>query len=55
MLKDLIGNRIAFVDGEASWKTAIKKGAKPLLEEGYITQQYVDAMIYLDKVFRTGV
>ncbi len=45
MLKDLIGDRIEFVDGEASWQTSIKKGAQPLLDEGYITQQYVDAMI----------
>ncbi len=45
MLKDLIGDRIEFVDGEANWQTAIKKGAAPLLAESYIKQEYVDSMI----------
>lgn len=28
-----------------SWQEAIRKGARPLREEGYITEEYVEAMI----------
>lgn len=45
MLSELIGERIAFKDAMNNWEEAIKMAAEPLLEEGFIKQEYVDAMI----------
>ena len=45
MLSELIGERIAFKDMMNSWEEAIKVAAGPLLKEGFIKQEYMDAMI----------
>ena len=45
MLRELIGERIAFKDTMSNWEEAIKVAARPLLEEGFIKQEYMDAMI----------
>jgi mannitol operon transcriptional antiterminator len=46
MLKDLLTNEhIQFIDSVTDWKTAIKIAAQPLLDNGYITTEYIQAMI----------
>lgn len=47
MLKDLlIRPHIQFVEKVGDWKEAIILASKPLLDEGYITSEYVQAMIH---------
>lgn len=46
MLKEILTlNRIKFSQSSKNWMEAIKEASQPLLEEGKITQEYVDAMI----------
>lgn len=46
MLKDLLTKQhIQFVEEVGDWKEAIKLAAKPLLDNGYITNEYIQAMI----------
>ncbi len=45
MLSEYLKDNINFVDNVFSWEEAIKIGAKPLLEKGYITPKYVEDMI----------
>jgi mannitol operon transcriptional antiterminator len=46
MLKDLlIKPHIQFVEEVGDWKEAIALAAKPLLDNGYITNEYIQAMI----------
>jgi mannitol operon transcriptional antiterminator len=46
MLKDLlVPPHIQFVEAVDDWKTAIKIAAQPLLDNGYITTEYIQAMI----------
>ncbi|MED0685379.1 BglG family transcription antiterminator [Anoxybacillus ayderensis] len=46
MLKDLlIRPHIQFVEEGGDWKEAIALAAKPLLDRGYITNEYIEAMI----------
>jgi mannitol operon transcriptional antiterminator len=46
MLKDLlIPSHIQFVDAIDDWKNAIQTAAQPLLRNGYITNEYIEAMI----------
>ncbi|MHC5252147.1 BglG family transcription antiterminator [Listeria kieliensis] len=45
-LSDLLpAKRIQFKESAPSWQEAIRLAAKPLLEEGYISQSYENAMI----------
>jgi mannitol operon transcriptional antiterminator len=46
MLKDLlVPPHIQFVEEVDDWKNAIRTAAQPLLHHGYITNEYVEAMI----------
>ncbi|KJE28046.1 PTS system, Lactose/Cellobiose specific IIB subunit [Geobacillus kaustophilus] len=46
MLKDLLTKRhIQIIEEAGDWKEAIVLAARPLLEEGYITSEYIEAMI----------
>lgn len=45
MISQLIEDRVHFKDEMGSWEDAIKTAAKPLLEEGFIKLEYIDAMI----------
>jgi mannitol operon transcriptional antiterminator len=46
MLKDLlVPPHIQFVEAVDDWKTAIKIAAQPLLDNGYIKTEYIQAMI----------
>ena len=45
MISQLIEDRVYFKDQMSSWEDAIKTAAKPLLEEGFIKPEYIDAMI----------
>ena len=45
MLTQLIEDRIYFKDHMNSWEQAIKTASQPLLEEKFIKEQYIDAMI----------
>lgn len=45
MISQLIGDRVYFKDQMSSWEGAIKTAAQPLLEEGFIKPEYIDAMI----------
>jgi mannitol operon transcriptional antiterminator len=53
MLKDLLTrHHIQFIEEASDWKEAIALAAKPLLENGYITNEYIQAMI--DNVMTLG-
>ncbi|WP_143415733.1 BglG family transcription antiterminator [Geobacillus sp. E263] len=53
MLKDLLTkHHIQFVEEVDDWKEAIALAAKPLLDGGYITNEYIQAMI--DNVMTLG-
>jgi mannitol operon transcriptional antiterminator len=53
MLKDLLTkHHIQFVEEVGDWKEAIVLAAKPLLDGGYITNEYIQAMI--DNVMTLG-
>uniref|UniRef100_UPI0035B55A95 PTS sugar transporter subunit IIA n=1 Tax=Parageobacillus toebii TaxID=153151 RepID=UPI0035B55A95 len=46
MLKDLLTkHHIQFVEEVGDWKEAIALAAKPLLDNGCITNEYIQAMI----------
>ena len=45
MISQLIEDRVYFKDQMNSWEDAIKTAANPLLEEGFIKSEYIDAMI----------
>ncbi|MGI6156307.1 MAG: PTS sugar transporter subunit IIA [Enterococcus lemanii] len=45
MLGELIGDRIQFERKVKTWEEAVRKVMQPLLDEGYIQQSYVDAVI----------
>ncbi len=45
MIKEYLKDNIIFINGELSWEEAIKKSAQPLLDNGDITQSYIDAII----------
>ncbi len=36
---------VNFIDGASSWEEAIKISAKPLVDQGYVSESYVMAMI----------
>lgn len=45
MLKEIIKNKVMVEKEVKSWEDGIRLAAKPLLEEGYIEERYIDAMI----------
>ena len=45
MLIEMIQERIQFAEKTDSWQDAIRMTMEPLLKEGFITQQYIDATI----------
>lgn len=45
MISQLIEDRVYFKNQISSWEDAIKTTASPLLEEGFIKPEYIDAMI----------
>lgn len=45
MLKEMLKDNISFVKEVESWEEAVKVASKPLLEQGYITENYINAMI----------
>ncbi|XJZ26652.1 BglG family transcription antiterminator [Bacillota bacterium Lsc_1132] len=46
MLNELLTHdKIQFIDKEENWKNAIRTASKPLLEDGHITEEYIDSMI----------
>ena len=45
MLKELIADRIQFVDKANSWEEAIRLSSRPLIDQEFIQESYLDAMI----------
>ena len=45
MLLDLIQDRILFLEKASSWEEAIRKSSTPLLDQNFIEESYVEAMI----------
>ena len=45
MLKELIADRIKFVDKANSWEEAIRLSSRPLIDQEFIQESYLDAMI----------
>lgn len=46
MFKELLAkNRYSFHQGFANWQDAVKAACRPLLQDGAITQQYIEAII----------
>lgn len=52
MIIDYLKNNILFIYEELTWEEAVKRSAQPLLENGDITQAYIDAII--DNVHENG-
>ena len=52
MLTEFIEDRIYFEERMDSWEDAIKTAASPLLDQGFIKAEYIDAMI--DNVNKNG-
>lgn len=52
MLTEFIEDRIYFEERMDSWEDAIKKAAAPLLDQGFIKTEYIDAMI--DNINKNG-
>lgn len=47
MIYELLSNKIQILDEAKDWKDAITKSAAPLLRDGNIEQEYVEAMIQM--------
>ena len=45
MLKELIADRVQFIDKVNSWEEAIRLSSKELIEQKFIKESYLDAMI----------
>lgn len=45
MLTEMIGERIQFAKEIKDWKEAIRIAAQPLLQDGYVKEEYIEAMI----------
>ncbi|MFP4078278.1 MAG: PTS sugar transporter subunit IIA [Candidatus Izemoplasmataceae bacterium] len=45
MVKSIRPEHMQIVDTQASYEDAIRLASKPLLEDGYITEQYIDDML----------
>ena len=45
MLKELIADRIQFIDKVNSWEEAIRLSSKELIEQKFMKESYLDAMI----------
>ena len=45
MLKELIADRIKFVDKANSWEEAIRLSSRSLIDQDFIQESYLDAMI----------
>lgn len=52
MLSDYLVNNINFLDEVPTWEESIIEAAKPLFEKGFITSEYIQAMI--DNVKKNG-
>lgn len=52
MLTEMIQERIQFAEKTDNWQDAIRMTMEPLLKEGFITQQYIDATI--ESVIKNG-
>ena len=45
MLRELIADRVQFIDKVNSWEEAIRLSSKELIEQKFIKESYLDAMI----------
>lgn len=52
MLREILKNNIRVVDEVLTWEEAIKVAATPLKEDGFIKEEYIDAM--LENVVKNG-
>ena len=45
MLKEFLNGNINLIKGASDWEESVKTAANPLLEKGFISENYVNAMI----------
>ena len=46
MLREFLSGNISLTENISDWEESVKTAAKPLLDKGFISREYVDAMIY---------
>ena len=52
MLSDYLGNKIQFLDRVTSWEESLRISAQPLLENGFVQESYIEAIV--DNVIQNG-
>ena len=45
MLKEFLNENVNLIESTANWEESVKLAAKPLLDKGFISENYVNAMI----------
>ena len=45
MLREFLSGNISLTENISDWEESVKTAAKPLLDKGFISRNYVDAMI----------
>ena len=53
MLREFLSGNISLTENISDWEESVKTAAKPLLDKGFISRNYVDAMI--SDIKREGV